>query len=60
MPSSKPFTALDAPSESSLGRWVRTASMRIVNVAGTKAKEMDKLVEARLLEDWSRRKVEVR
>ena len=34
--------------------------LRIVDVAVGKAKELDKLVEARLREDWAGRKVEVR
>ena len=34
--------------------------MQLVEVAVTKAKETHKLVEARLLEDWLGRKVEVR
>ena len=34
--------------------------MRIINVAVEKAKEIDKLVEGRLKEDWAGRHVEVR
>lgn len=34
--------------------------LKIVNVAVVKAKELDKLVEARLKEDWAGRNVEVR
>lgn len=34
--------------------------LRLLNVAVGIAKDLDKLVEARLIEDWAERKVEVR
>jgi exosome complex component RRP45 len=34
--------------------------LKLIDVAVIKAKEMDRLVEARLQEDWLGRKVEVR